>query len=75
MVTKYFIAIFVIMKLISTTYLKGLLKNISTNTDKKMLNNWIARDGDMIKMSDKEYVMLGLIKRGGLKPESFHKKN
>lgn len=40
-----------------------------------MLNNWIARDGDMIKMSDKEYVMLGLIKRGGLKPESFHKKN
>lgn len=62
-------------RLVSTNYLKGLQKNTSNRTALKYLSGWIARGGDTVKLSSKEYTMLELIKKGGPKPTNFSTKN
>lgn len=61
----------------SVQYLKGLLKNISNRSAKKMVSTWIKRGGNkkMVQLSDKEAEMLVLINKGGPYPKDFSTKN
>jgi len=63
-------------KSVSVTYLKGLLKNVTNKSARKFITNWITRsDKKMVHLSDKEYNILDLIKKGGPYPKDFSTKN
>lgn len=51
------------------------LNNTSNNLALKLLKRWINRGGEMVKLSEREYVLLGLIKQGGPNPKDFSSKN
>lgn len=63
-------------KNISKKYLTQLLNHTSNNLALKLLRAWIKRgDGEMVKLSEREYVLLTLIKEGGPRQTDFSSKN
>ena len=63
-------------KEVSRKYLMGLSKNVYNALDKKYLKKWInSTTNNMVQLSNKEYDLLKLIEKGGIKPEKFHYKN
>jgi hypothetical protein len=65
-------------KPVSVTYLTQLSKNVSHVASKKFLLSLISRSGgsDMVDLSDREVMLLNLIKRNGkFDPRDFSSKN
>jgi GH24 family phage-related lysozyme (muramidase) len=60
---------------VSVNYLKGLLNNTTNKTARKILTGWIAKGGDKITLTPKQYNLLQVIKRGGPSSSFYGPKN